>query len=416
MKLLMAALTAASLLVNPAATTDPGHQALPAKDGWANGTTGGSAATSAHVVTVTTRDQLAAAVKGDTPKIVYVRGTIDANTNSSGKSLSCNDYALDGYTIAGYLKAYDPATWGRTSVPSGTLENARAASEANQAARVQIKVGANTTIVGVGTTARLLGANLMVKSDNVIIRNLTFADAFDCFPQWDPTDGSTGNWNSEFDNISVAGGTHVWADHNTFTDAPYPDSKEPTYFGRPFQQHDGELDITNGADLITVEQNVFTQHDKTMLIGNSDSKTSDAGHLRVTVHHNVFDGVQERAPRVRFGQVHVYDNLYRSGAGFDYSLGVGKQSQIYAQNNNFLFGSGVTAAEALYNWGGVGIHAEGSVVNGKSVDLVAAFNAANPGKPLASTVNWTPTLYTGLQPASVLPGQLPGTAGAGHLG
>lgn len=281
---------------------------------------------------------------------------------------------------------------------------------------MEIQVGANTTLIGVGTTARLLGANLIIKSDNVIVRNLTFADAFDCFPQWDPTDGSTGNWNSAFDDVSLQGGTHVWVDHNTFTDAPYPDSKEPTYFGRPYQQHDGELDITNAADLVTVEQNVFSQHDKTMLIGNSDSKTSDAGHLRVTVHHNVFDGVQERAPRVRFGQVHVYDNLYRSGAGFAYSLGVGKQSQIYAQNNNFQFGGGVTAADALHNWGGTGIHAEGSVVNGASVDLVAAFNAANPGNKLASTVNWTPTLYTGLQPASVLPAQLPGSAGAGHLG
>lgn len=413
MKLFMAALTAATLL-SPTAT-DPGHQALPAKDGWANGTTGGSAATAGHVTTVSTRDQLAAAVKGDTPKIVYVSGTIDANTDSSGKALSCQDYAVDGYTLAGYLKAYDPATWGRTKVPSGPQESARAASESAQAARVEIKVGANTTIVGVGASARLLGGNLIVKSDNVIIRNLTFADAFDCFPQWDPTDGSTGNWNSQFDNVSLAGATHVWVDHDTFTDAPYPDSKEPTYFARPFQQHDGQLDITSAADLVTVERNVFTRHDKTMLIGNSDSKTSDAGHLRVTVHHNVFDGVLERAPRVRFGQVHVYDNLYRSGAGFDYSLGVGKQSQIYAQNNDFQF-SGVTAAAALHNWGGTGIHATGSVVNGASVDVVAAFNAANPGTPLGTTVNWTPTLYTDLQPASGLPSQLPGSTGAGHLG
>ncbi|QUQ64279.1 pectate lyase family protein [Kutzneria sp. CA-103260] len=413
MKLFMAALTAAALL-SPHAT-DPGHQPLPGKDGWANGTTGGSAAATGHVTTVTTRDQLAAAVSGDTPKIVYVQGVIDANTDSSGRPLSCQDYATGGYTLAGYLKAYDPATWGRGKVPSGPLESARAASESRQAARVQIRVGANTTIVGVGTTARLLGANLVVKSDNVIIRNLTLANAFDCFPQWDPTDGSTGNWNSLFDNVSLQGATHVWVDHNTFTDAPYPDSQEPTYFGRPFQQHDGQLDLTDATDLVTVEQNVFTQHDKTMLVGNSDSKTSDAGHLRITVHHNVFDGVQERAPRVRFGEVHVYDNLYRSGAGFDYSLGVGKQSQIYAQNNNFQF-SGVTAADALHNWGGTGIHATGSVVNGKDVDVVAAFNAANPATPLATTVNWTPTLYIGLQPASALPAQLPGSAGAGHLG
>src|SRR5205823_5354200 len=130
----------AAMLFTGTANTDPGHQALPANDGWANGTTGGSAADAAHTKTVTTRDQLAAAVTGSTPKIVYVKGTINANTDASGKTLSCNDYATSGYTLAGYLKAYDPATWGRTKVPSGALEDARAASEAKQAARVEIKV------------------------------------------------------------------------------------------------------------------------------------------------------------------------------------------------------------------------------------------------------------------------------------
>ena len=211
MKLFITVLSAATLCLG-AATTDLGHQTLPANDGWANGTTGGAAATAAHTTTVTTRDQLATAVAGSTPKIVYVKGAINANTAATGKTLSCNDYATGGYTLAGYLKAYDPSTWGRTKVPSGPLEDARAASEAKQAARAQIKVGANTTIVGLGSDAELLGGNLMLTGvDNVIIRNVTFADAFDCFPQWDPTDGSTGNWNSLFDNVSLSGATHCAA-------------------------------------------------------------------------------------------------------------------------------------------------------------------------------------------------------------
>src|SRR4051812_50048107 len=58
------------------------RQALPANDGWAAagaGTTGGSAADDAHVFVVRTRDELAAAVTGSTPKIVLVAGTIDAH-------------------------------------------------------------------------------------------------------------------------------------------------------------------------------------------------------------------------------------------------------------------------------------------------------------------------------------------------
>jgi len=66
--------------------------------------------------------------------------------------------------------------------------------------------------------------------DNVIVRNLSFAATQDCFPQW--TDGrDSGNWNSQYDAVTLRGATHVWADHNTFTDAPGLDTSDPTYYG-----------------------------------------------------------------------------------------------------------------------------------------------------------------------------------------
>lgn len=37
---------------------------------------------------------------------------------------------------------------------------------------------------------------------------------------------------------------------------------------------------------MTVEHNQFTSHDKTMLIGSSDSEPG--GKLRVTLHHNLW--------------------------------------------------------------------------------------------------------------------------------
>ncbi len=55
-----------------------------------------------------------------------------------------------------------------------------------------------------------------------------------------------------YDTSSCYGSTHVWVDHNTFTDGDNPDSEQPLYFGRPYQLHDGPLDIINGADLVTV--------------------------------------------------------------------------------------------------------------------------------------------------------------------
>ena len=148
-----------------------------------------------------------------------VQGTVDGNTDDAGQPLSCAAYAAPGYSQDAYLATYDPAVWGTTQRPSGPLEDARRQSEQNQAARVQIRVGPNTTIVGMGRDARMIGLNLLVQNvDNVIVRNIDFENAFDCFPQWDPNDGSAGNWNSAFDNVSLTGATHVWMDHDSFTD------------------------------------------------------------------------------------------------------------------------------------------------------------------------------------------------------
>ncbi len=407
------------------AAADPGHQVLPANDGWAaanGGTTGGSAATSANTYTVTTRAQLVQALGGakstsTTPRIIYVQGSIYGNQDDSGNTLTCSSYITGGYSLSAYLAAYNPSVWGRTKKPSGTQENARAASESKQAARVEIYVPSNTTIVGIGNNANIIGANLLVKSaNNVIIRNLNFQNASDCFPQWDPTDGSSGNWNSAFDNLSIfTNSTHVWVDHNTFSDANQPDSSEPSYFGRIYEQHDGECDITKGADLVTVSWNIFSNHDKTMLIGSSDSLTSDAGKLRVTIHHNEFLNTIEREPRVRFGQVHVYDNYYNETANsqFQYALGVGKSSQIYAQNNYYQVPSGFSAGSILKAFTGTVIYTTGDIVNGKAIDLLAAYNAANTPH-LSASVGWTPKYVTTVDATSLVPSLIQGNAGTGH--
>jgi pectate lyase len=400
---------------------DLGRQTLPGNDGWASfstGTTGGSAATADHVYTVTNRQQLVVALSiGSAAQIVYVQGTIDANVDSNNQPLTCADYAVQGYSLAGYLAAFDPATWGRTRRPSGPLEDARRASQLNQQAHVRINVPPNTTIVGVGDDARIVGANLRIsQADNVIVRNITFQDAHDCFPQWDPTDGSTGNWNSAYDNISVITATHVWVDHCAFSDGDHPDSLQPVYFGRPYQVHDGELDITNAADLVTVSWNRFADHDKTMLIGSSDSATGDVGKLRITVHHNVFLNVLQRAPRVRFGQVHVYDNYYDvpQPERYSYSWGVGVQSQIIAENNYFQ-AEGVDPSRFIRRFSGTAINASGTFVNGRSthdeVDVVSAYNAAND-PDLSSVVTWpTPPPHTLIHPAQAVPGLVLHNAG-----
>lgn len=410
---------------------DIGRQVLPANDGWGSfstGTTGGAAADADHVFVVHDRAGLVAALGGDnatnasdaTPKIVLVEGTIDGNVDDADQALTCDSYRDPAFTLDAYLAQFDPAVWGKKPV-SGPLEDARKRSEKNQGARVQIRVGPNTTIVGTGDDARMLGVNLFIQNvDNVIVRNLDLENAFDCFPQWDPNDGATGNWNSNFDDISLRGATHVWIDHDGFTDGDHPDSMNPTFFGREFQIHDGELDITNGSDLVTASWNTFREHDKTMLIGGTDNPTQDRGKLHVTLHHNLFEGLGQRTPRVRFGQVHVFDNLYviPDPTTYVYSWGVGVESQTFVENSFFETASGVDPGQFIRAFGGTAIHATGTFVNGRShhdeVDVLAAYNATHT-PALGADVGWTPTLFVQIDPTQAVPALVDAKAGPGRL-
>ncbi len=415
------------LNANAASTSvDLYHRTLAAKDGWASsgaGTSGGAKADAAHTFTVTTRAQLVKALGSGsdaTPRIVKVKGTIDANTDDSGKKLSCADYAAGtGYSPAAYLRAFAPSTYGTSKLPSGTQETARAAAQARQGKNIVFRVPANTTVVGVpGTNAGITGGMLRIQGvDNVIVRNLTFAATQDCFPQWDPTDGDSGNWNSQYDAVTLRGATHVWADHNTFTDAPGLDSADPTYYGRQYQIHDGDLDITKGSDLVTVERNQFTNHDKTMLIGASD--TDGVGKLRVSIHHNVWKGIVQRAPLARIGQIHLYNNFYDTtdlhGYVLQYSVRARAKAQVVAEDNYWRIPASQKTSKLFSGDGTGSIAGGGNLVNGTATDLVAAYNAAH-SKKLKTTVNWTPTLTAGLEAsAKNLPTELATTTGAGVL-
>ncbi|MFI0091571.1 pectate lyase family protein [Streptomyces bobili] len=402
--------------------SDLARQTLPAGDGWAaygTGTTGGAAADAEHVYTVTTWAEFRAALEtgGTAPKIIKVKGTIDA------VSEGCEAFAAPGYDFDAYLAAYAPEVWGLdtdlSAEPADSPEGLRRTSAAGQDKAIKVNVPSNTTIVGVGRNAAIKGASLQIRAvDNVIIRNIAFESPIDCFPQWDPTDGSKGNWNSEYDTAVVYGSTHVWLDHNTFTDGSHPDSAAPTHFGMLYQQHDGELDIVRGSNYVTASWNVFTEHDKTILIGNSDSESTavgDRGKLKVTFHHNLFSKLVERAPRVRFGQVDSYNNHFVADSSYAYTFGIGKESQLVAQHNAFTLPAGVSAAKALKKWSEAPVTADGNHVNGKPVDLIAVHNAEIPAETLQSGAGWTPTLRTKVDPVRAVPGIVNGRAGAGKI-
>jgi pectate lyase len=235
--------------------------------------------------------------------------------------------------------------------------------------------------------------SLQVKeSENVIIKNLSVVAPNDLFPEWDPTDGIKGSWNSEYDAIVISNSTNVWVDNCYLSDGKKTIDTTPFTFGKYIELHDGLLDVVNAADLVTISNNRFENHQKTSLIGNSDSKTTDRGHLRVTIYNNVFVNCDERLPRVRFGKVHVFNNFFYSetfNVGYpaltvknyfhddtvfpQYMIGLGVESDVLSERNSFNYGGNneIKPAEdiVVYSYGGHIFHDNGSEFNGKKLDF-----------------------------------------------
>ncbi|MEZ6098033.1 MAG: right-handed parallel beta-helix repeat-containing protein [Pirellulaceae bacterium] len=164
----------------------------------------------------------------------------------------------------------------------------------------QLRVGSNTTLIGAGGDATIRGGGIHVrKVDNVVIRNLTITEAPDA--------------------VSIEESHHIWVDHCDLSKCS-----------------DGLVDIKRGSDYVTVSWNHFHDHRKTCLLGHSDKqniRAIDLGHLRVTYHHNYFDGTQTRHPRVRFASpVHVYNNYYRDN---EYGIAALMDSGVIVENNYF---------------------------------------------------------------------------------
>ncbi|WP_447925780.1 pectate lyase family protein [Georgenia muralis] len=414
---------------------DLGRTVLGENDGWAaaeGGTTGGAAATEENVFRVDTWAELQAALGGpgardnDTAKIIYVEGELNAFERADGTVTTCETFEeATGFSQDDYIAAFDPQTWDYT-----VTEDEREALQAHQdeaanaqAAQTQQHIGSNTTVVGVGDDARIVGANLRIRdADNVIVRNLTVSDSTDCFPEWDPSDTGAGNWNSRYDNISVWTSTHVWIDHNTLDSGAIPPSQLDTVYGRPYEVHDGLLDITHSSDLITVSYNEFGEHDKTMLIGSSDGRTQDRGTLRVTLHHNNWTDIGQRAPRVRYGQVHVYNNLYTqtTSEGFSYYWGVGRESQIVAENNVVELAEGSEPADIIALWTdlsrGEAMTETGTMIDGRWASALDLYNAAADTEDrIPSPATWDPTLHERIEPTPSVKATVELQAGAGVL-
>ena len=138
-----------------------------------------------------------------------------------------------------------------------------------------------------------------VRASNIIIRNINFQQP---------------KANNGADAVSMQECDGVWVDHCTFTSLNQTKDYE-----------DGSTDVTHGSKNVTVSWCRYIKTQKSCLVGHSNSQSSDT-EISATFHHNWFEGSSSRHPRVRFGQAHVYNNLYDGcttyGAGSAYGAKV----------------------------------------------------------------------------------------------
>ena len=371
------ALLAVGASVSIQAQTDPARESAPA-DGWAamaGGTSGGAAASSDQIYSVSNRAQLLAAIAngGMRPKIIRVLSRIDM---SEGQP---------------YI------------------------SRADQDLRAMVRLPSNTTLIGAGPGAGLLNGRIeIIGVSNVIVRNLSLVAPCDVAPVWDPTDGAGGNWNAAYDAITLQGADHVWIDRNTITDAPLTDDLLPVENGKKKQCHDGAIDITRGSNYVTVSYNLLDRHDKTMLIGHSDSFTADIGRLKVTIANNVFNSITQRAPRVRFGQVHLFNNVHVNSTTaalypYAYSVGIGTGAQVISHANVYSVAGAAAGCASI-------LQTLNPDANSAFVDSGSQLNGAALGAcPVSNAVGWSVPYTFTARPAVLARANALAKAGAGKI-
>jgi len=185
-----------------------------------------------------------------------------------------------------------------------------------------LQIASNKTLVGIGNDATLEGGlRIRGRKDepvsNVIIRNLRI-------------DGAT----TEVDNdaVQLYFAHHVWIDHSEIWDGP-----------------DGDLDMSHAVNWVTVSWTKVrysenykkppgetNDHRFASLVGHSDNNAGeDTGRLKISFHHNWWaERVIERMPRVRFGQVHVFNNYFAS-PGNNYCVRAGRGASVLVESNFF---------------------------------------------------------------------------------
>ncbi|MFG2614164.1 pectate lyase family protein [Streptomyces anulatus] len=213
------------------------------------GTTGGAGGQTVRATTGTQiHEALCGRADSGTPIVIEVEGTINHGNTTKVSGSSCN-------TAAGVI---------------------------------ELKQISNVTIVGVGSGAVFdqLGIHLR-EASNIIIQNVTVRNVK---KSGSPT--SNGG-----DAIGMESGVrNVWVDHTTLEAS-----------GGESEGYDGLFDMKANTQYVTLSYSILRNSGRGGLVGSSESDLSNGF---ITYHHNLYENIDSRAPLLRGGIAHIYNNHY----------------------------------------------------------------------------------------------------------
>ncbi|WP_431993496.1 pectate lyase family protein [Streptomyces albogriseolus] len=258
------------------------------------GTTGGAGGQTVRATTGTAIHQaLCSRASSSTPITIQVEGTINHGNTTKVSGASCN----------------------------------------TAADKIELKQISNVTIVGVGNGAVFdqLGIHIR-ESRNIIIQNVTVRNVK---KSGSPTSNGGDAIGMESDV------RNVWVDHVTLEAS-----------GGESEGYDGLFDMKDNTQYVTLSYSVLRNSGRGGLIGSSESDRSNG---YVTFHHNLYENIDSRAPLLRGGIAHMYNNHYKrlNESGINSRAGArAKVDNNYFEDSKDVLGTFYTDEAGYWQVGG----------------------------------------------------------------
>ncbi|MFE5934698.1 polysaccharide lyase family 1 protein [Streptomyces sp. NPDC056470] len=350
---LAAALAAAALVAAGAAvlSAPEASAATGSATGYATqngGTTGGAGGQTVRATTGTAiHAALCARPSTSTPLVIEVEGTVDHGNTAKVSGTGCN--TADGV--------------------------------------IELKQISNVTIVGVGAGAVFdqLGIHIR-ESSNIIIQNVTVRNV-----KKSGSPVSNGG-----DAIGMESDVrNVWVDHVTLEAS-----------GGESEGFDGLFDMKDNTQYVTLSYSTLRNSGRGGLVGSSESDLSNGF---ITYHHNLYENIDSRAPLLRGGTAHIYNNHYVSlnESGINSRAGArAKVDNNYFEDSKDVLGTFYTDAAGYWQVGG-------NVFDNVTWSSPGTDNNPAGPNPQSNTTVAIPYAYS-LDDASCVPDVVSRTAGANN--